>query len=111
MPSSRPWSGCQMVFLPDNLLSHFHACTRISLPNLQPLTRELITASSTDKVSEIQPSPDNKVLGCGGCCWAPSGAAAWPPRASVQLVPRRRKYPTEEGAVGGLRTLLQKKEK
>lgn len=31
------------------------------------------------------------------------------PRPAVQLVPRRRKSPTEEGDVGGLRTLLEKK--
>lgn len=31
------------------------------------------------------------------------------PRPAVQLVPRRRKSPTEEGDVGGLRTLLKKK--
>lgn len=33
------------------------------------------------------------------------------PRTVVQLVPRRRKSPTEEGDVGGLRTLLKKKKR
>lgn len=99
-------------FLSLTTCSATSMCVQDFPPRLQPITRDLITVSSADKgeASEIQPSLDNKVSGCWDAAGHPAGqSSSFPsPCAVMQLVPRRRKSPTEEGDVGGLRTFLGK---